>query len=351
MATLNGAGRSYASSLVSGGKVDKSDAWSFSAADGDKWLGPNGDDWTNYGKHFMGIHGDQPEKTKGHYGYPFAKGETVYRAALTAISQRAGQQSDTEIGDAASALLKKIDPDGDKDRAQSGYHVRAMAGDSAEIMLYDVIGGGFLGGISAAQFASDLRNLGPIRTLDIRINSDGGDVFEGKAMYSLLAEHPANKTVYVDGLAASIASVIAMAGDTITMSDGAMMMLHNAWGYVQGNADEMEKQAVLLRSIDKTLCKTYADRTLMDPFKITDMMNAETWMTAQEALKNGFCTNIAGKTQMTAQVRDLVETKPNGRIIPPTERFKNLPSPLQPRLAAAKRSQAELQRLLDQIAA
>jgi ATP-dependent Clp protease protease subunit len=347
MATLNGAGRAYAHSLVDAGKVDKSASWSFSAEDGNKLLGPNGDDWENFGKHHLGINPDGKVETKDRYRYPFAKGGTLYRSGLTAIRQRAGQEGDTEIEDAAGTLLDKIDGKKGDQADRPGYRMtRAQNGGSGEIFLYDVIGGGWMGGITAAQFAADLRDMGPVRTLDVRINSDGGDVFEGKAIYSLLNDHPANKSVFVDGLAASIASCVAMAGDTITMSDGAMMMIHNAWGVTVGNAAEHQKQMDLLNSIDKTLCKTYADRTLMDPFKITDMMNAETWMTADECLKNGFCTNISGKTQATARVRDLV-ARADGRVVKAIDRFRNLPTQLRPRLASAAADEAELRRLIE----
>lgn len=348
--TLNGAGRAYAHSLVADGKVDKTSAWSFSAEDGDKWLGPKGDDWGNYGKHFLGTDPAEKPMTKAHYKYPFAKmgsngGETLYRSGLTAIRQRAGQQDATEIENAAGALLDELDGKDKKDDRAPGYRIRAQSGGGGEIFLYEPIGGGWLGGVSAAQFAGDLRNLGPVRTLDVRINSDGGDVFEGKAIYSLLADHPANKSVYVDGLAASIASLIAMAGDTITMSDGAMMMIHNAWGMTVGNAAEHQKQMDLLNSIDQTLCKTYAARTLMDPFKITGMMNDETWMSADECLKNGFCTNIAGGARVAARVRDLVR-RADGQTVPAAQRFRNMPPGLRPRLSAAAADEAELRRML-----
>jgi hypothetical protein len=107
----------------------------------------------------------------------------------------------------------------------------------------------------------------------------------------------------------------------------------------------MRKQADLLDSIDKTLCQAYAGRTSMDPFKITDMMNAETWMTAAECLKNGFCTNVVGVTQARAQVRDWVLRAGNRRV-QPTERFKNLPASMRPRLAKASAEEDRLRRLL-----
>ena len=97
--------------------------------------------------------------------------------------------------------------------------------------------------VTAASFKKDLDALGDIDTLNIYINSPGGSVFEGQAIYSQLQRHKARKNVYVDGIAASIASVIAMAGDTVYMPKNAMMMIHNPWGVVVGNAEDMRKHA------------------------------------------------------------------------------------------------------------
>jgi HK97 family phage major capsid protein/HK97 family phage prohead protease len=108
-ATVNGAGRSFANSAISSGSVNKHDSWSFSADDGNAMLGKGGNDWANYGKHFLGVDGSAPNDTKAHYKYPFAKEGTVYRSGLIAVRQRAGQQNETDIFDAAGALIDKID--------------------------------------------------------------------------------------------------------------------------------------------------------------------------------------------------------------------------------------------------
>lgn len=109
MATLNSAGQRYARSLVSGGSVNRTASWSFSASDGNALLGENGDDWANYGKHHLGLDSRASEDTEQRYKYPFAKDGTLYRSALTAIRQRAGQQSDDDIFNAAGRLLETID--------------------------------------------------------------------------------------------------------------------------------------------------------------------------------------------------------------------------------------------------
>ncbi len=109
MTTLNGAGQAYARSLIASGAVDKTAAWSFTADDGNALLGAKGDGWENYGKHHLGVDAAQSDKTKAHWKYPFAKGGKLYRSGLVAIRDRAAQQKDTSIFDAAGELLAKID--------------------------------------------------------------------------------------------------------------------------------------------------------------------------------------------------------------------------------------------------
>lgn len=118
--TVNGAGVSYANSLVAAGKVNTIADWTFEAADGNALLGSGGDDWANYGKHFMAVNSDSPDETKGHWSYPFAKGGTLYRSALIAIRQRAAQQNVPEVSDAAGKLLDKIDG---KDNPKSMFEI------------------------------------------------------------------------------------------------------------------------------------------------------------------------------------------------------------------------------------
>lgn len=110
---------------------------------------------------------------------------------------------------------------------ESWYSIKAAGRGVAEVLLYDEIG---VWGITALQFARDLKAMGDLTKINLHIHSPGGDVFEGTAIYNLLRNHPASVDVYIDGLAASMASVIAMAGDTIYMPENAMMMVHKPWG-------------------------------------------------------------------------------------------------------------------------
>lgn len=181
------------------------------------------------------------------------------------------------------------------------YRVRMAGSKAAEIFIYDEIGGGFFGGISAKQFADDLKDLGKIDTLNVRVNSPGGDVFEGLAIFNQLKRHPANVIIDVDSLAASIASVIVMSGDTINMAKNAMIMIHDPFAISAGTADDLRRQADLMDTVKGTLVQTYADRTGMDAAELSNLMTAETWMTADEAKANGFVDNVTEDLQMAAR--------------------------------------------------
>lgn len=133
-------------------------------------------------------------------------------------------------------------------------------------------------------------------------------MFAGQAIHSMLKRHPANVTVHVDGLAASIASVIAMAGDQVLMPRNAMMMIHNPWTWGVGNADDLRKMADDLDQIRESLIAAYQDKTGMDRDELVNLMDAETWLTADEAVQYGFADEIEQAKQVAASVR-------NGRLI------------------------------------
>lgn len=182
-----------------------------------------------------------------------------------------------------------------------GYEIKAQTKD-AEIWLYDEIGGGgwFNEGISAKKFADDLNAMGKLNTITVRINSPGGDVFDGIAIYNILKQNSARVIVNIDGLAASIASVIAMAGDEIHMADNALMMIHEAWTMGMGNAGDFREIADRLDKVNGSILGTYQKKTGKDQQELADMMAAETWMNAQEALDMGFVDNVGEPLQMAA---------------------------------------------------
>jgi ATP-dependent Clp protease protease subunit len=177
-------------------------------------------------------------------------------------------------------------------------------GDTAEILIYDEIGASFWGGgVSPSQLAQDLKALGDIKTLNVRINSPGGDVFDGATIYNQLVQHPATINVYVDGLAASAASLVAMAGDKICMADNAMMMIHNAWACMCGDHNDLRTFADVLQKISETMCATYAKRSGMKASEVQKLMDKETWFNAQECVDDGFADEIVQPDEANAKTK------------------------------------------------
>ena len=173
-------------------------------------------------------------------------------------------------------------------------HPLAAEGDDPNtISIYDVIGEDFWsgGGFTAKRMAAALRSIGSA-DVTVNINSPGGDMFEGIAIYNLLRQHKARVTVNVMGWAASAASVIAMAGDNIRMGLGTFMMVHNAWGMVIGNRHDMRDAASLFDSFDAAIADIYEARTEIDRKTVEALMDAETFMGPSEAIEHGFADVI-----------------------------------------------------------
>ncbi len=165
---------------------------------------------------------------------------------------------------------------------------RAAEADGNVISIYDVIGQDWAGnGITARRVAGALRAIGK-NPVTVNVNSPGGDMFEGLAIYNLLREHPAEVTVRVMGLAASAASVIAMAGDKVEMGRGAMLMIHNSWGVVVGNQDDMREAAAVFSEFDAAMAEIYSARTGMAADEVGQLMAAESWLRTEAAIESGF---------------------------------------------------------------
>lgn len=178
---------------------------------------------------------------------------------------------------------------------------RAKGKTSAEILLYEDIGESWFGGISAKAFVEKLRALGSVDTIDVRISSYGGDVFDGLAIYRNLVEHKAKITTHIDGVAASIASVIAMAGSEIHIGASAQIMIHDAWAHASGNAAEMRDLANLLDTTSGALADVYAARTGRGRDEIRQLMKATTWMLGDEAVEAKFATKVSGNLMVAAK--------------------------------------------------
>ena len=183
------------------------------------------------------------------------------------------------------------------------WKMKALNDGKAEIFIYSDIGYDWWEDKSTAQlFAEELKNLGDVSSIDLHINSNGGDVFDGQAIHSLIKNHKGFVTAYIDGLAASIATVIAMGADKVIMPKNAMMMIHNAWTGLYGNANDLRKMADDLDHINDTIVNTYLakvkDKT--DEATIRDLMDKESWLNAEECLSLGLCDEVSEPVKMAA---------------------------------------------------
>lgn len=178
--------------------------------------------------------------------------------------------------------------------------VQAKAGDEAVIQILDVIGFDFWTGegITTQSIGDQLAAIGDA-PVTVQINSPGGDFFEGLGIYNLLAQHPAHVTVQVLALAASAASVIAMAGDQIEMAKAAMLMIHNTQWVAIGDRNLMRETADTMEKFDQLAAQLYADRTGRKPATMAKLMDDETWLTGPEAVKEGFADGL-----MAAEPKD-----------------------------------------------
>ncbi len=173
---------------------------------------------------------------------------------------------------------------------KSWYHIRSLAGtEETQISIHDEIG---YFGISAKQFVEELAKVPPTNHISLSINSPGGSVFEGNLIYNALRRHGGGVTVQIEALAASIASVIALAGSPVAISANGFYMIHNPINVVIGDAAEMEKQASLLKKISTDMAAIYSAKTGIEEAEIVAMMDAETYLSAQEALDKGFVDEI-----------------------------------------------------------
>lgn len=180
---------------------------------------------------------------------------------------------------------------------QPSWYSFRNAAEAVEISIYEEIG---FFGVSAKGFLEELKAVGP-RPITLRINSPGGNVFDGLAIYNRLREHAAGVTVKIDGIAASMASVIAMVGKRVEMADNALLMIHNPAGIVAGGADDMRDTAELLDKVKASLVTAYVRKTGLPEAKISKMMDAETYLTASEAESLGFVDAVTESLKLAAR--------------------------------------------------
>ena len=209
--------------------------------------------------------------------------------------------------------------------------------DVPELLLYDEIGPSWAGRVGAQTVIEALASVSGAPKLRVRINSPGGDVFEGFAIYNALTRFAGEIETHVDSLAASIASIIAMAGKTITMAENASMMIHNCWTMAMGDAAELRRVADVCQKQNEQIVRTYAARTGQPPEQLQQWMDAETWMTAEEAVDRKFADHIGQPLRVAAHLPGSIAA-----------RFRNTPEHLTAptrrdaplRLAAQKRLSA-----------
>lgn len=186
--------------------------------------------------------------------------------------------------------------------AAKWFDFRNAKDESVELFIYDVVGDSWTGN-DAAALVKEIANYKKKR-INARINSPGGSVFDGVAIFNALKNHDGGVTTYIDGLAASIASIIALAGDRIVMADNAMMMIHNPSSFSFGEAKDLRKDADVLDQIKETLINTYVNKTGKPREDIAADMDKETWFTASEAKAYGLVTEVSEGMKMAACVHE-----------------------------------------------
>lgn len=179
-------------------------------------------------------------------------------------------------------------------RAGSPLKIQNKSATEAEVIIYAGIGQDFWGDgsmVSAKQFSDEMKKISDsVTTINVRINSPGGDVFDGIAIYNRLKQHKAKKKVYIDGLAASISSIIALAGDEIIMGEAALYMIHLPWTWAYGNRMELDNTINRLMDVEEQMLGIYSKKTGLERSEIRSLLEKETWMGADEALEKGFVT-------------------------------------------------------------
>jgi ATP-dependent protease ClpP protease subunit len=199
----------------------------------------------------------------------------------------------TALADRGRAMVRRPHASNLRPHAEF-YRITNADASRAEVFLYDFIDPDF--GVNANDFVRDLRAI-TAKAIDLHINSGGGFVFDAVAIYSALKNHPATVDVSVDGIAASAASFIAQAGDSIAIEKPAKMMIHDAGGLVVGNAADMREMADLLDDLSDTIAGIYADRAGGTVATWRTAMRAETWYGAAEAVKAGLADKVANDSK------------------------------------------------------
>jgi len=176
------------------------------------------------------------------------------------------------------------------------WKITNQSSDNAELLLYGDIGDGWFYDNSSKDFANALQGLRTARSITVRVNSPGGEVTAAQAIYNLIKSHPAHVTMIIDGIAASAATLILMAGNRIIMPSNALMMIHNPMIVAVGDHNDMLHAAEILEKAKETMLNVYSERTGKDRTDLSKLLDDETWMTAAEALQEGFIDEVDTNT-------------------------------------------------------
>jgi ATP-dependent Clp endopeptidase proteolytic subunit ClpP len=177
------------------------------------------------------------------------------------------------------------------------YNIQNKAGETADVYIFEEIG---MYGVTAQDFISEIKDLKD-KPINLRINSLGGDVFNGMAIYNVIKKRESKTTVYIEGIAASIATIIALGADEVIMSENSLFMIHNAWGGTMGNSKDMRKSADTLDKISNELTEIYVKKTGLAYNRVTEMMDEETWLSAEEAYELGFVDTVSDAIKVAAK--------------------------------------------------
>lgn len=187
------------------------------------------------------------------------------------------------------------------DRWNPGVQAAADTEEDNTISILDVIGQDWFGeGVTSNRIAAALRAIGK-KDVTVNVNSPGGSYFEGLAIYNMLREHPAKVTVKILGMAASAASVIAMAGDEIQIARAGFIMIHNTWVVAMGDRHEMRDVADWLEPFDQMAVDIYAARTGLEEKKLATMLDRETWIGGAKAVEDGFADSLLPSDAVAAK--------------------------------------------------
>ena len=180
---------------------------------------------------------------------------------------------------------------------ENWYNINSKASKVVDVYIFDEIG---MGGVNAQGFIEEIKSFKD-SPMNLHINCVGGDVFDGMAIYNVIKKRTAKTTVYIEGIAASMGSVIALAADSVVMAENSLFMIHNAWGGAMGEAKEMKKTAKLLDKISGEIADIYVKKTKLPYDKVKEMMDEETWLNAEEALELGFIDSISDAIKVAAK--------------------------------------------------